>query len=117
MTNEETINEVVKMVNDLKNEFWKYTDELKTYIDKTIETHNKISANQVEIVIVHADKLNEQFNKHATDIQEKLAAYDKVNLERNSDIVVSNKLIAVASLSPYFDDPIKELNKLIGELK
>jgi uncharacterized protein YoxC len=117
MTNEETIDEVVNLVTDLRNEFKKYTDEIKTYVDKTIETHNKISTKQVEDVIGHADKMTEQFNKHATDIQGKLIAYDKVNLGRNNDIIASNKLIAAASLSPYFDDPIKEINKLIGDLK
>jgi uncharacterized coiled-coil DUF342 family protein len=117
MTNEETINEINNIVDDLRNVFKRYTEEIKTYADKTIETHNKISTEQVESVIGHARKLDEQFTKHATDIQEKLIAHDKVNLERNSDIIASNKLIAAASLSPYFDDPIKEINKLIGELK
>jgi uncharacterized coiled-coil DUF342 family protein len=120
MTNEETINEVVNLVNlvnNLRDEFKKYTDEIKTYVDKTIETHNKISTKQVEDVISHADKMTEQFNKHVTDIQGKLTAHGKVNLERNSDIIASNKLIAAAPLSPYFHDPIKEINKLIGDLK
>jgi hypothetical protein len=117
MTNEETLVEFIRIANELKSEFKNYTNELKTYVDGCIETCNKISVDHINSVMTHTTSLDAKFDSYVSNITENLEAHNRVNLERSNHIVASNKLIAAASLSPHFGDPIAELNKLIGVLK
>jgi len=117
MTNEETVAEVIRLIKLSELDHKKYADDLKLYVETSIKEQGKIITDQINSVIKHAEFLDEKFTKYTNGVVDKLTESDTKNQQRSDEIVFTNKLIAAASLSNHYSDPISQLNKLIKELK
>lgn len=113
MSNEELLAQVSSLIKD-------HNSNMVDYIETVRKEANASEMNQREHftkicseVGEHAKSLNETFNLHVKEIQEKLTAYDKLNHDRNDSSIKSNRLIALSMIYAKYDmSPVAAMRQL-----